>query len=208
LTDGDMDRLAAAGAGVSHNPLSNLYLGSGIARVPELLRRGIAVGLGTDGPNCGASGPLFEVMKLAACVHRLAEPDGDRWVSAEDAFRMATIGGARALGLDGEIGSIEPGKRADLVLLDAAAPHLAPLNDPVRQVVYGETGRAVQTVLVDGQVVVEGGRPTRVDTRALVADARELGGRLRARALPLLARSRELHPELREAYLALVREPG
>jgi guanine deaminase len=206
LTDGDLDRLAGSGAGVSHNPLSNLYLGSGIARLPELLRRGVAVGLGSDGPNCGASGPLFEVMKLAACVHRIGEPDGDRWVSAQDAFRMATIGGARALGLDAEIGSIEPGKRADLVLLDADAPHLVPLNDPVRQLVYGETGQAVDTVLVDGEVVLAGGRPTRFDPAAVTSEARERGARLRERALPHLARGRELHPHLRDANLALIRE--
>ncbi len=206
LTDDDLDRLAEAGAGVSHNPLSNLYLGSGIARLPELLRRGIAVGLGSDGPNCGASGPLFEVMKLAACVHRIAEPDGDRWVSVQDAFRMATIGGARALGLDAEIGSIEPGKKADLVLLDAEAPHFVPLNDPLTQLVYGETGQAVQTVIVNGEVVLDGGHPTRFDPAPLVAEAHERGARLRERALPHLARARELHPYLEDAYLALIRE--
>lgn len=206
LTDGDLDRLAAADAGVSHNPLSNLYLGSGIARLPELLRRGIGVGLGSDGPNCGGGGPLFEVMKLAACVHRIGEPDGDRWVSAKDAFRMATIGGARALGLGAEIGSIEPGKRADLVLLDADAPSLVPLNDPVRQLVYGETGQAVDTVIVNGEIVLDGGRPTRFDPAPVVAEARELGARLRERALPQLARARELHPYLKDAHLALIRE--
>jgi len=206
LTDGDLDRLASAGAGVSHNPLSNLYLGSGVARLPELLRRGIAVGLGSDGPNCGAAGPLFEVMKLAACVHRITEPDGNRWISAQDAFRMATIGGARALGLDGEIGSIEPGKRADLVLLDADTPQFVPLNDPVTQLVYGETGQAVQTVLVNGEVVLDGGRPARFDPAPLVAEARERGARLRERALPLLARGRELHPYLQDAYRALIHE--
>ena len=206
LTDGDLDRVAAAGVGVSHNPLSNLYLGSGIARVPALLRRGIAVGLGSDGPNCGASGPIFEIMKLAACIHRLGEPDGDRWVSAQDAFRMATIGGARALGLDAEIGSIEPGKRADLVLVDADAPHLVALHDPVRQLVYGDTGQAVQTVIVNGEVVVDAGRPTRFDPAALLAEAREVGARLRERALPHLATGRELHPYLKDAYLALIRD--
>ncbi len=206
LTDGDLDLLADAGTGVSHNPLSNLYLGSGIARVPEMLRRGIAVGVGSDGPNCGAGVPLFEVMKLAACVHRIGEPDGDRWVSARDAFRMATIGGARALGLEREVGSIEVGKRADLVLLDADAPALVPLNDPVRQLVYGESGQAVDTVLVNGEIVLAHGRPTRFDADAALAEAGELGARLRERARPGLEGAGVLQPYLKETYLALLPE--
>jgi cytosine/adenosine deaminase-related metal-dependent hydrolase len=206
LTEGDLDLVAAAGAGLSHNPLSNLYLGSGIARLPGMLRRDIAVGLGSDGPNCGAATPLFEVMKLAAVVHRIGEPDGGRWPSARDAFRLATIGGARALGLDGDVGSIEPGKKADLVLLDADAPSLVPLNDPVRQLVYWESGQAVRSVLVNGQMVLDEGRPARLDPGALVAEARERGERLRARVAPGLARVRGLEAPLLAAYLDLLGE--
>jgi cytosine/adenosine deaminase-related metal-dependent hydrolase len=206
LTDGDIDLLAEAGVGVSHNPLSNLYFGSGVARVPEMLRRGIAVGIGSDGPSCGSSTPLFEVMKLAAVVHRVGEADGERWVSVRDAFRMATIGGARALGLDQEIGSIEVGKKGDLVLLDAEAPNFVPLNDPVAQLVYWETGRAVDTVLVNGEVVLEGGRPTRFDAGALLAEARELGPLLRERSRPGLDQARCLEPYLRGAYRELLRD--
>jgi cytosine/adenosine deaminase-related metal-dependent hydrolase len=204
LDDRELDLLADGGAGVSHNPLSNLYLGSGIARVPQLLRRGVPVGLGSDGPNCGASMPLFEIMKLAACVHRIGEVDGDQWVSARDAFRMATIGGARALGLDRDVGSIEVGKKADLVLIDADAPSLVPLNDPLRQLVYGENGGGVDTVIVDGEVVVERGRPTRFDPDALLAEARECGARVLERAQPALERARTLQPYLKAAYLSLL----
>ena len=148
--------------------------------------------------------PLFEVMKLAACVHRVGETDGERWVSARDAFRMATIGGARALGLDHEIGSIEAGKKADLVLIDAAAPHFVPLNDPVMQLVYGESGGAVATVLVGGEVVLEDGRPTRFDAGAVLAEARTLGTHLRDRARSGLERAKSLQPYLKAAYLALL----
>jgi cytosine/adenosine deaminase-related metal-dependent hydrolase len=206
VTDGDLDLLAEAGAGVSHNPLSNLYLGSGIACLPGMLRRGIPVGLGSDGPNCGSSVALFEVMKLAAVVHRIAEPDGDEWVSAREAFRLATLGGARALGLDREVGSLEPGKKADLVLLDADAPNFVPLNDPVAQLVYGETGRSVETVLINGEVVLEGGRPTRFDPDGLRAEARELASTIRDRTLPGVAQVRRLEAYMRPAYLELIRE--
>jgi cytosine/adenosine deaminase-related metal-dependent hydrolase len=204
LTDGDLDLVGEAGAGVSHNPLSNLYLGSGIARLPEMLRRGIAVGVGSDGPNCGAAAPLFEVMKLAAIVHRIGEPDGGRWPSTRDAFRLATIGGARALGLDRDVGSIEPGKKADLALLDADAVSLVPLNDPVSQLVYWESGHAVRTVFVNGEIVLDEGRPTRFDAAALLAEARERAARLRERIAPGLARARDLDAPLLAAYLDLL----
>ena len=206
LDDRDLDLMAEHGAAISHNPLSNLYLGSGIARVPELLRRGVAVGIGSDGPNCGSTTSLFEVMKLAAVVHRLGERDGGRWIGSREAFRMATIGGARALGLDREIGSIEAGKRADLVMLDARSPEFVPLNDPVWQLVYGESGAAVDRVIVNGAVVFEHGHPTRFDAEALVEEADEVGRRLTARARPALARMSRLEPYLTETYHALLHE--
>jgi cytosine/adenosine deaminase-related metal-dependent hydrolase len=204
LTDRDIDLMAESGAAISHNPLSNLYLGSGIARVPRLLERGVAVGIGSDGPNCGSTTSLVEIMKLAAIVHRLGEADSRRWPSAADAFRMATLGGARAVGLAHEVGSIEVGKKADLVLLDRAAPSLVPLNDPVMQLVYGETGSAVRTVIVNGEIVVEDGHSTRLDVRALLAEAAERGDRLAARIRPALADVARLEPYLRQAYLDLL----
>jgi cytosine/adenosine deaminase-related metal-dependent hydrolase len=145
-------------------------------------------------------------MKLAAVVHRLGERDGGRWIGSREAFRMATIGGARALGLDREIGSIEAGKRADLVMLDARSPEFVPLNDPVWQLVYGESGAAVDRVIVNGAVVFEHGHPTRFDAEALVEEADEVGRRLTARARPALARMSRLEPYLTETYHALLHE--
>lgn len=206
LSDRDLDLMAEHRAAISHNPLSNLYLGSGVARVPELLRRGVVVGIGSDGPNCGSTTSLFEVMKLAALVHRLGERQAEQWITPHDVFRMATIGGARALKLDAEIGSIEAGKRADLVILDAGTPEFVPLNDPVWQLVYGQSGTAVECVIVDGVVVFEHGRPTRFDAAAIVAEADEVGRRLAARARPALARMARFEPYLTEAYGALLDE--
>jgi len=145
-------------------------------------------------------------MKLAAVVHRLDEPEGHRWPSAEDAFRMATLGGARALGLEHEVGSIEVGKKADFVLLDAESPSFVPLNDPVMQLVFGETGSAVHTVVVNGEIVVESGRPTKVDMRDVIAEAAERGQRLVERVRAPLSRAAIFEPYLRETYLALLRE--
>lgn len=206
LTDREIELMAEARAGISHNPLSNLYLGSGIARVPELLRSGVAVGIGSDGPNCGSSMSLFEVMKLAAVVHRIGEADGMQWISARAVFRMATLDGARALGLDNEIGSLEVGKKADLVLLNADAPNFVPLNDPVAQIVYGEMGSSVETVVVNGEVILEDGSPTRFKPEEVLAEAHEIGSRLKEQAELSLARARKLEPYLRKAYFALFRE--
>jgi cytosine/adenosine deaminase-related metal-dependent hydrolase len=208
LTDGDLDLMAEASASVCHNPLSNLYLGSGIARVPDLLRRGVAVGIGSDGLNCGSSASLFEVMKLAAVVHRIGETNGRRWVSARDAFRMATITGAQALGLDHEIGSIEVGKKADIVLLNIEDANFVPLNEPVMQLVYGETGSSVDIVLVNGKEILKDGRPMLFDPISLLAEAHELGSRLREKAKSSLARVFLLERYLEEVYLSLVQEFG
>jgi 5-methylthioadenosine/S-adenosylhomocysteine deaminase len=206
LNDRDLDLMAERGAAISHNPLSNLYLGSGIAGVLQLLRRGVTVGIGSDGPNCGSTTSLFEVMKLAALVHRPSERDAERWIGPREAFRMATIGGARALGLDREIGSVEVGKRADLVMLDARAPTFVPLNDPVWQLVYGESGSAVDRVIVNGAVVFAHGRPTRFDAEALVEEADDVGRRLTARAHPALTRMSRFEPYLTDTYRALLDE--
>ncbi len=145
-------------------------------------------------------------MKLAARVHRLSERDGERWIGSRQAFRMATIGGARALGLDREIGSIEDGKRADLVMLDARSPEFVPLNDPVWQLVYSESGAAVTRVIINGAVVFEHGQPTRFDAGALLDEADEVGRRLAARARPALAGMARFEPYLTETYCALLHE--
>jgi cytosine/adenosine deaminase-related metal-dependent hydrolase len=119
---------------------------------------------------------------------------------------MATLGGAKALGLEREIGSLDAGKKADVVLLDAQSPGFVPLNDPVMQLVFGETGSAVRTVLVNGEVVVDASRPTKVDLPDLIGEAAERGSRLADRVREPLKRAAGYEPYLRAAYLALLRE--
>jgi len=120
-------------------------------------------------------------MHLAAILHRPHEPRRARWVSAREALRMATQGGARALRLAGQIGAIAVGMRADLVLYDLTAPPWVPLNDPVQHLVHVEDGRAVDTVLIDGRVVVEQGKVMTFDAAALLAEARPMLAAIRAR---------------------------
>ena len=192
IDDDDIGRLARSGATAVHNPLSNLRLGSGIAPVRRMLERGLAVALGSDGANTSDTQNLFEAMRLAACLSRVVGADERRWVVAGEALAMATEAGAQVLGWGGRIGRIAPGCWADLVLLDLAQPVYVPLRDPLRQLVHGENGAAVDRVLVGGRVVVEHGRVLTVDEHALRRraqaaaerlDALNAGGRHLAQAL-------------------------
>jgi 5-methylthioadenosine/S-adenosylhomocysteine deaminase len=163
----DFDLVAARGAKIAHNPGSNLRLGSGIARVRDMAERGITVGIGTDASSCGDGLNMFEQLRLAPLVSHVTATDPERWLSAREAFRMATAGSAAVIGLAGETGRIAPGFLADLVLLDLAHVNYVPLNDALQQLVFVENGAAVDRVLVAGEVVVDKGRPTRLDLATL-----------------------------------------
>jgi 5-methylthioadenosine/S-adenosylhomocysteine deaminase len=171
LDEHEIAVLAASGTTVVHNPVSNLKLGAGIAPVPAMLRGGLAVGLGTDGASSNDSQNMFETLKAAAIVQRPVVPQ-DRWPTALDALRMCWDGGARALGQ--KLGRLEPGYRADLVLLRTGELRLAPKEQVANQLVYAELGRSVDTVLVDGAVVVREGRVVTVDAAAIRRDAQRL----------------------------------
>jgi cytosine/adenosine deaminase-related metal-dependent hydrolase len=178
LDAAEMDLLAAAGASVVHNPASNLKLGSGIAPISELKKRGVNVALGTDGADTSDNYSIFEQMRLAAFVSRVNTFKPNDWVTAADALRMATINGAKAIpAWRGKIGRIRSGYRADLVILK---PHLRlhPLNDVIHQLVYCEGGESVDTVLIDGEIVVREGRLTRVDEDALIESVTPISERM------------------------------
>ena len=146
-----------------------------------MLARGVTVALGTDGVSTNDSPDLHRAMHLAAILHRPHEPQRARWVSAREALRMATQGGARALQLEGQIGALAVGMRADIVLYDLTAPPWVPLNEPVQHLVHVEDGRSVDTVLIDGRVIVEQGQVRTFDTAALLAEARPMLAAIRAR---------------------------
>lgn len=171
LADDEIPVLAASGAVVVHNPVSNLKLGAGIAPVPALLAAGVPVALGTDGASSNDSQNMFETMKTAAILQRVVVPQ-DRWPTALDALRMCWEGGARALGQP--IGRLLPGYRADLALLRTDELRLGPKDQMADQIVYAEIGRSVDTVLVDGRVVVRDGHAVTVDAPRLRDEARRL----------------------------------
>jgi 5-methylthioadenosine/S-adenosylhomocysteine deaminase len=166
---------------VMHCPGSNLKLGSGVAPVAEMLARGITVSLGADGAACNNRLDMFEEMRLAATLQAMRLHPGA--LAARDALWMATRAGARTLGLEDEIGVLEAGKRADLIVVDRHRPHLAPGPDPYSTLVYAARGTDVRTTIVDGEVLVDDFIPTRIDRAAVVEDARDAARDLAARAL-------------------------
>ncbi|MGH7698936.1 MAG: 5'-deoxyadenosine deaminase [Gemmatimonadales bacterium] len=171
-------RLARQGTNVVHCPSSNLKLGSGIAPVPAMLAAGCRVSLGADGAPCNNRLDAFEEMRLAALIQKPRfGPDA---LPAAQVLELATLGGARALGLEAQIGSIEPGKRADLVALDLSGPHAQPEEaDLVSRVVYAARAADVRHVLVDGRIVVRDGRLETADLGKIGREANRHARRLR-----------------------------
>ncbi|MCU1330715.1 MAG: amidohydrolase [Bryobacterales bacterium] len=171
----DQNLLKLGNVGVAHCPSSNMKLASGAAPVVDMLKRGIAVGLGTDGP-AGSNNDfdMLEEVDLAAKLQKLVRGDPEA-LPARQSFELATIGGARALGLDREIGSLEVGKRADLIALSIDGPNAVPLFDVYSQIVYALKGSNVIDVVVNGREVVRDRRAVTLDQAAIIAKAREYG---------------------------------
>jgi len=206
LDDDDLRMLVDAGAAVAHNPGSNLRLGVGIAPVREMLDRGLAVGLGTDGSTCADNQNLFEALRIASVISTVRFPhETARWLDADTVWGLATAGTARVLGQAGDLGALAPGRKADLVLLRTDSVFLRPLADPVKALVYAETGASVDTVLVDGRVVVEQGRVTTVDEARIYARAQEAADRQRERAAEAWALAGRLAPYVAAACRGAVR---
>jgi len=176
LNENEMDLLSRTGTHVAHCPSSNLKLGSGIARIPEMLERGISVSLGADGAPCNNRLDMFTEMRTAALIQKALH--GAETLPAIRVLRMATIDGARALGLDKEIGSIEVGKRADLALVKLDKLHTTPHPDPVSTIVYAAEASDVETVLTDGLVVMRERQLRTLDEQEVIREAREQAERI------------------------------
>lgn len=155
----EIQMIRAAGASVAHLPVANLYLGSGVAPIPVMVDSGITVALGTDNANCNNTANMFREMTITALIHRGVNPGGGV-ISSSDVFAMATRMGAQAIGLGDELGTIEPGKRADIVLIRSDRVNLTPCHDPIETLLFQGTGMEVEAVFVDGKQLVEDGRVT------------------------------------------------
>ncbi len=170
-TPSDIQLLAETDTTVQHNPNSNLKLGSGLMPLRAYLDAGVNVSLGTDG--CGSIDTLDMLRTVAstALVHKLRGADHTRWVDAADAWSAGTLGGAKALGLEGDLGEIAVGARADLCCYRLTSAAFTPLNNPLRQLVYGETGADLETILIDGDIVMIKGQLTGINEDAILAEA-------------------------------------
>jgi 5-methylthioadenosine/S-adenosylhomocysteine deaminase len=177
LTTEEIELLKRLGVGAVHNPQSNMKLASGVARVPEMLRADLSLGLGTDGAASNNDLSMWEEMDTAAKLHKLISND-PRVVSAREVLEMATIRGARALHLERDIGSLERGKRADLIVVDLDAPHQTPLYNVYSHLVYATKANDVRTVVIEGRVVMRDRRLLTLDEEAIKRDARAYRARI------------------------------
>jgi len=180
LTQRDIKILKKRGVKVSHNPISNLKLASGISPVPSLIKAGVTVALGTDSPCSNNNADMFEVMKTTALLHKGLHKD-PTLMPAEQVLRMATIEGAKTLLWDKRIGTIEIGKNADLVIVDFKKPHLCPLFNEISHLVYSARSSDVNTVLINGKIVMENREITTMDTHKVLEMAEKTKEKLLAR---------------------------
>jgi 5-methylthioadenosine/S-adenosylhomocysteine deaminase len=179
LTQADIERLAEHGGNVVHCPESNMKLSSGVAPLLKLFDAGIKVALGTDGAASNNDLDLFSEMATAARLHKVMSGDPTA-LPAPQALTMITLGAARVLGLADRLGSLEPGKRADLIVLDLDAPHLVPLYHPVSHLVYAAHSADVRTVVIDGRVVMRDRALLTLDEPRIFAQAREMAHKIAA----------------------------
>jgi 5-methylthioadenosine/S-adenosylhomocysteine deaminase len=178
LTAADIRILERRKVGISHNPESNMKLASGTAPVAALRNAGVRVGLGTDGAASNNDLDMFEAMRQAALLQKLATKD-PRTLPAADVIAMATIEGARAIGLDQQTGSLEPGKRADLIVVGMHAARQTPMYDPLSHLVYTTRGDDVRTTVVNGTVLMREKKVLTLDEPAVLAEARTLANQVR-----------------------------
>jgi len=173
-TDEEIKLLAKTGTHVAHNPSCNMKLGSGLTPVAKMLREGVNVGLGCDGGPSNDNYDMVEEMKIAALGQALINGD-PKAITAEQVIEMATINGAKAIGLSKEIGSIEVGKKADIILIDYWKPHLIPMLNPVTHIVYAAQGQDIDTVIVDGKIIMKNRKILTVNEEKILEEAEKRG---------------------------------
>jgi len=172
LSDKEMKLMAKRDVKVSYNPVANMKIGLGVSKIKDLIDFGVTVGIGTDGPASNNSLDMFEDMKVAALLQKIYYMD-PTVLPAERVLKMATLDGARALGLEKAIGSLEVGKKADIILIDFRKPHLTPAHDLYANLVYSARGSDVDTVIVDGNILMEGREVKTLDEEAVMERAQE-----------------------------------
>jgi 5-methylthioadenosine/S-adenosylhomocysteine deaminase len=179
VTDDDIAVLKRHAVGIAHNPESNMKLASGTAPITKYLAAGVAVGLGTDGAASNNDLDMFEAMRQASLLAKHAARD-PTVLPAQTVLDMATVGGAKVLGMDRLIGSLEPGKRADLITVSTAQARQTPMYDPVSHLVYVTRGDDVRTTIVNGKILMHDRRLRTLDRPAVIAEANRMADKVRA----------------------------
>ena len=204
----DIRCLADRGASVAHNAGSNLRLGSGIAAAYDMVQAGVNVGIGTDGANCSDNQNMFEAMRFASFVSRVRSQDYERWLQAEQVLRMATEGSAKALGFGPDVGRLAPGYKADIVFLDLNHVNYLPLNDPTHQLVHTEDGSAVDSVMIDGHMVLSRGQfQSGIDLASLRGRLETVGETLAERTQDARQLAEAIEPYVGQFCVGLARQP-
>lgn len=177
VSDSDIEILKNIKGGISHNPISNCKLSSGICDVVKLRNNGISIGLGTDGIGSTTTMDMFEEMKTAAYLQKVntMEPSS---ISAYDILKMATIDGAKVLGMEDQIGSLEPGKKADMIFIKNDKLHLCPENDICANIVYSSNGADVETVMIDGKIIMQNRKMVNLDEKQVMKQVKKIAKRL------------------------------
>ena len=172
LEEEEMDLIADAGSVIVHCPVSNMYLASGIPRVTKWLQRGIPTALASDGPGSNNSQDMLEVLKFTACLQKIQTMDAMA-LFPEDVLEINYKGGALVMGLDGKIGSLRPGALADITIVNLQRPHIAPVHSPQSALVYNANGNDVDTVIVNGKILLQNGKLLEIDEEKLLEDCQK-----------------------------------
>ena len=200
LTDKEISLIAKHGATIVHNPISNLTLGSGVAPIMKYKEKGVNIALGTDGSNCGGSQSLFISMHLAAVLPRVSTPLFEKWPTALEALQMATLGGSRVLLAEDKIGSITPGKTADIEAINLNQTTYQPLHDPIQQMVYGEKGQGVDMVMVNGKILLENKNLTTIDEGTVINEARKIAKFIRSKKTSWMESTKKQYNIVEQLY--------
>ena len=208
MTDSDLDLVASSDSCIVHCPGSNMKLGSGIAPVSSMLKRGIAVGLGTDNHNANDNANIFESIKLAALLNTLSTDRPEDWIDAKSVLRAATLGGARCALMDETIGSIAVGKQADFVLVDTNTTAFMPHNDIANQLTFCEDASSIEKVVVAGQIVFDQGQCGSIDETSVLDELRDRMPGIREKILRTERVARDMEPFLKQAWEQCLSEAG
>jgi 5-methylthioadenosine/S-adenosylhomocysteine deaminase len=204
----EIELIGERGSSVCHNPLSNLKLGSGLCPVGKYLKAGVNVSLGTDGRSSSDTANLLEAIRLASLVHKIASFEYEDWISADDVFQMATVGGAQSAGLRHHIGTLEIGKKADIILLDRNHWSFVPENDIVRQLAFSATSEAIHSSIVGGKFVMRDRTLCNVDEDALKQEIKSASDRIKAEFYPDIdLNARRLLPYVSRIYRDIMKLP-